>query len=364
MAMPRICKPDLDAFIDLSWDVNARDSLWIPPLRARLRQELTGKDAFGEYGKLQMFGCETDGRLVGRIAAIINPRLLDSAGHPVGQVGYFEAVDDDTVASNLFGAAFDWLRSQGARQVWGPMNGGPHRLHRFMIEGFDRSPFLFEPRNPAYYPRLFEAAGFSPIFTWFAIDTSSDRLREVLATERMLRVRKGTSERYEVVRLEPSDAAAALVRIHAFLDAMWAGHVGYTSLDFGEFAELFAPGLALMTVGDIHVAIDRATGRDAGCVFSYPDYAAEVRALGGDAGGWGRWLLNGMRPRRLVLHTVGLSPEARGSGLVSAMLRAVFQHCVDEYAEGVLAPMVPELTPLQKIGSPTRRYALYGRPIH
>lgn len=355
--------PDLDAFLELSWQLHAQDPSWIPPMRARLRQELTGADAFGRYGRLRLFGCESDGRLAGRLAAIVNPRLVDSSGHPVGQVGYFEAINDSRVSSALFAAAFEWLRAAGAQQVWGPMNGGPHRTHRLITEGFDRTPFLFEPRNPPYYPQLFAAAGFSPLQTWFSVDVSSDQLRQALAGRAMLRVRTATHQRFAFERVNLADHPAVLQRLHALLDAMWTGHVGYTPLDFAEFAEVFAPALVLMSAGDIHIATDRDTGRDVGCVFSYPDYAADVRALDGDATSWGRWLQSGARPRRLVLHTVGMAPSVRGTGLTSALIRAVFEHCVEEYDEGVMAIVVDDLAALQKIAPPTRRYALFGRRL-
>ena len=354
-------EPDVDSFIELSWQLNAHDPSWIPPIRARLRQELTGADAFGRYGRLRLFGCESDGRLAGRVAAIVNPRLVDASGHPVGQVGYFEAVDDATVASTLLEAACGWLRAAGARQVWGPINGGPHRTHRFMTEGFDREPFLFEPRNPPYYPALFAGAGFSPVHTWFSVDVSSVQLRQALDSQPMLRVRTETRRRFAVERADPADAPAVLRRLHSLLDPMWTGHVGYTSLDFEEFVEIFAPGLSLMSPGDVHIATERETGRDVGCSLSYPDYASEVRALNGDATAWGHWRQNGTRPRRLVMHTVGMAPEVRRTGLVSALLRALFEHCVQEYADGVMAIVVEELVALQRIAPPTRRHALFAR---
>jgi len=363
MGTPVLCSPDVDAFVELSFQLNGSDPLWIPPMRARLKQEVTGADAFGRYGRIQIFGCELDGRLVGRIAAIVNPRLVDAGGHPVGQVGYFESIDDTRVSSLLFDAAFEWLRAAGAHQVWGPMNGGPHRTHRFITEGFGRSPFLFESRNPPHYPRLFASAGFSPLYTWYTIDAPSERLRQALATQAMLRVKDETSRRYEVERVDTSDAATVLKRVHALLDAMWTGHVGYTSLDLAEFVELFAPALSLMTAGDLHIAVDRVSGHDVGCLLTCPDYAAEIRALNGDATSWGHWLQRGTRPRRLVLHTIGAAPDARRTGVASALLRAAFEHCVENYDEGVLAVIVQELRSLQKIGAPTRRYALYGRQL-
>jgi GNAT superfamily N-acetyltransferase len=361
MATLQICSPDVDAFVELSFQLNGGDPQWMPPMRARLQQEVTGADAFGRYGRIQLFGCDSDGRLVGRIAAIVNPRLVDAGGHPVGQVGYFESVDDTRVSSLLFDAAFEWLRAAGAHQVWGPMNGGPHRTHRFITEGFERDPFLFEPRNPPHYPRLFESAGFSPIQTWFSTDLSSESLRKALASQPMLRVREATRRRYELERVNPSDAATVLRRLHALLDAMWTGHIGYTSLDFPEFVEIFAPALSLMTPGDVHIAVDRTSRRDVGCVFTLPDYSAEVRALNGDATGWGRWLHDGRRPRRLVLHTMGAASEARGTGIASAFVRATFEQCVEHYDEGVIALTI--VGGLERLGTPTRRYALYGRQL-
>ena len=356
-------EPDVDAFIELSWQLNAHDPHWIPPMRARLRQELTGGDEFGRYGRIRLFGAELDGRLAGRLAAIVNPRLVDSSGQPVGQVGYFETIADQRVSSTLFAAAFEWLRAAGAQQVWGPMNGGPHRSHRLITDGFDRSPFLFEPRNPPYYPQLFAAAGFSPIHTWFSIDASRDQLREALAGQAMLRVRNRTTQRFTLERVDLADRPAVLQRLYALLDALWTGHVGYTSLDFNEFVEVFAPALLLMTSGDVHVARDRDTGRDVGCVFSYPDYAADVRALNGDATGWGRWLQGGARPRRLVFHTLGMAPGVRRTGLVAALVRAAFEHCVEHYEESVMAIVVDGLAALQRVAPATRHYTLFGRQL-
>src|SRR5262245_37511098 len=140
----------LEEFIEFSWTVNQGDPLWVPPLREKIFHELSGASAFSRYGRFELFLCEAEGRLAGRIAALVNPRLLDSGGHVLGQLGYFESVDEPDVASALIGAGLDWLRTQQVAQVMGPMNGGAHRTHRFLTRGFDRAPFLFEPRNPPY----------------------------------------------------------------------------------------------------------------------------------------------------------------------------------------------------------------------
>src|SRR5262245_24308791 len=170
----------LAEFIEFPWKVYANDPSWIPPLREQVFFELSGASAFSRYGRHQLFLCESDGQLAGRIAAVINPKLVDGTGNLFGQLGYFECIDDSGIAAALVEAGIGWLRTQGAHQVLGPMNGGAHRLHRFMTRGFDRSPFLFEPRNPPYYPKLFEQCGFTPAHRWYSYDMDRESAASVL----------------------------------------------------------------------------------------------------------------------------------------------------------------------------------------
>src|SRR5687767_8586966 len=170
----------LSEFIGFPWTIYADDPLWIPPLREQIFFELSGASAFSRYGRSQLFLCEANGRIAGRIAAFVNPKLVDRNGSVLGQLGYFECIDDSALAAGLIRAGIDWLRLQGAREVLAPMNGGAHRSHRFMTRGFDLEPFLFEPRNPSYYPTLFERCGFAPAHRWFSYEFDSRRAETLL----------------------------------------------------------------------------------------------------------------------------------------------------------------------------------------
>jgi len=364
MRVTTIDESSLDDFVELAWRMNAGDPRWIPPMRVRLRQELSGADAFGRYGRMRQFGCHDGSKLLGGLAALINPRITDANGQPIGQVGYFESVDNPQVATRLFDAAFAWLRSEGAKEAVGPMNGGAHRLHRLMTSGFEHEPFLFEPRNPAYYPQLFEAGGFARRHLWRSYDVPSGQFVRALDTLGMFRINDRVLKRYAVSRLDVSDPMRVVHRMHALLDRLWAGHVGYAPLDEAEFAEVFVPPLTLMDAGDLLALVDREGGNDVGYIFSYPDFGAQVRALEGDASRWGAWRAENVRPRRLVMHTLAVIPEARGTGAASWLLRRIIEHCVDDgYETGVMALGSEDLRALARIAPPTREYVLFGRRI-
>ena len=70
----------LTEFIEFPWTIYAGDPMWVPPLREQVFCELSGASAFSRYGRNQLFVCEADGRIAGRIAALVNPRLVDRSG--------------------------------------------------------------------------------------------------------------------------------------------------------------------------------------------------------------------------------------------------------------------------------------------
>jgi hypothetical protein len=346
----------LAEFIELPWQIYSGDRSWIPPLREQIFYELSGAGAFSRYGRMQLFLCEADGRLAGRIAALVNPKLVDRNNNVLGQLGYFECIDDSDIAAGLINAGMDWLRAQNAGAVLAPMNGGAHRSHRLMTRGFDLEPFLFEPRNPPYYPKLFERCGFMPVHHWFSYELNRERAAVLLNRFERVLTRRPPPGRIEELPLQPPEETAA--RIHRLLDPCWGDHFGYTSLELDEFVEVFRGGLSIMSPGNISVFAEG--GRDVGFALIIPDYAADVRALQGHVAGWGRWL-GQSRPRRVVLHTAALIPEARKSSAAMAQVAWGLRHVQTDGFEDVVVALVVEGF-LEKIGDRTRDYALYMRP--
>jgi hypothetical protein len=255
---------ELAEFVEFPWAIYAADRLWIPPLREQVFFELSGSAVFSRYGRSRLFLCEADGRLAGRIAALVNPRLVDDAGNVIGQLGYFECIDDAAIALGLVEAGIEWLRSQGAREVLAPMNGGAQRSHRLMTRGFDLEPFLFEPRNPVYYPHLLARCGFTPVHHWFSYELNASRAESLVKQfERILNRRPAPGKMEEI---SPGQAQEIIVRLQKLLDGCWTGHVGYASLDPEELVEVMRGGLSIMRPGNI--GIFAQNGRDAGVVLT------------------------------------------------------------------------------------------------
>ena len=78
------------------------------------------KNPFFEHAQAEYFLAERDGEVVGRIAAIGNRLHNETHGDRVGFFGFFESVDDQAVADQLFQAAADWCRQRGHDLLRGP----------------------------------------------------------------------------------------------------------------------------------------------------------------------------------------------------------------------------------------------------
>ncbi len=163
---------DAERFLDLPAKIYANDPQWVPPIRSGVAGELASTNPFSQYGRFQQFIAVRPGtdEAVGRIVAAVNDRLIEREGQNIGLFGYFECIEDFSVAQALFDAAGQWLRSQGMTIVRGPINLSTHNSCLFLVDGFDSPPIVMMPYNPPYYPQFMEQDGWHKAKDAYAYD--------------------------------------------------------------------------------------------------------------------------------------------------------------------------------------------------
>jgi len=110
------------------------------------------------------------GKVVGRIAAIVNRSHNAHNGETVGFFGFFDSINDQAVADELVRAASSILREKGLHSIRGPYNPSINDDCGVLVEGNDRPSFVSMPWNPAYYADLLRAAGLPTVRTLYAWD--------------------------------------------------------------------------------------------------------------------------------------------------------------------------------------------------
>jgi len=310
----------LREFIDLPYELHRDERMWAPPLKADMRARLDrARNPFFDHGQAAYFLAERDGRVVGRIAAITNGRHDEIYADGVGFFGFFECVDDPSVAARLFDAAAEWLAERGYERMRGPASFSTNDECGLLVRGFDDPPTLMMPYNPRYYVGLLEGNDFEKSKDLFAFEGGHPNpvpTRSERAVER-LRDRMGV----EVRAIRNRDFPAEVERIKEAYNASWQKNWGFVPMSGREidhiasqFRPIYVPdlipfaeldgrlvgfGLALPDLNQIFV--DNRSGRM---------FPAALKVL---------WAVRRRKIRRARILLLGIMPEYRGKG-VDAML--------------------------------------------
>ena len=109
---PVITKHERRVFLTFPWKIYEGDPLWVPPLlseRAKTIDPQKGK--FFQDGYADLFIAWQDGKPVGTIAYGEDQSATQNRGSGECLVGFFECVQDYSVAEALFKRAEDWAWS-------------------------------------------------------------------------------------------------------------------------------------------------------------------------------------------------------------------------------------------------------------
>ncbi|MGW8375542.1 GNAT family N-acetyltransferase [Streptomyces sp. ODS28] len=345
---------------------------WVPPLRGEQRRLLDRRaNPFFEHGEVELFLVRRDGRPIGRIAAVDDPRHNSHHGGSDGFFGLFECAEDAGAARVLSEAAAAWLRGRGLERMLGPVSFTTHDACGLLVDGYERPPAVLMPHNPAYYPGLLDAAGHTA-----AKDLLAWEFPTTLHEDQRLRNAAARVERDGTLRVRPLDMSrygeeTALLRrlYNTALDGTW----GFTPIGEREFA-LRARKLRRVVRPEL-VVIAEVAGEPAGFALAVPDIAPALAAADGRLvhGGLPTGLLRYLRAQRHVdrarLAALGVLPEHRGRGLELLMYQELSRAAQRAgirtgEASWVLEDNRQGNAVLRRIGAQViRRYRVYERPV-
>ncbi len=115
---------ELKQFIKFPFELYKGHPLWVPPLLTDEKKTLSKQHnpSFDEGAcEAAYFLAYKDGKLAGRIAAIINHRANEKYNDKLARFGWIDFIDDEEVSGALLKAVEEWGRSRGMHGVQGPM---------------------------------------------------------------------------------------------------------------------------------------------------------------------------------------------------------------------------------------------------
>lgn len=151
---------DLRHFIDFHYDLYKGNAYDTPTLFSDDWNTLS-KDvnpAF-EFCEAEYFLVYKDGKLVGRVAAIINHKANERWQRKSVRFGWLDMVDDLEVTRELLNAVAGYGRNKGMSEVVGPLGFTDFDPEGMLTEGFEELGTMATIYNFPYYPKHMEQLG-------------------------------------------------------------------------------------------------------------------------------------------------------------------------------------------------------------
>ena len=330
-------KKEQKEFIEFPLKLYKDNPYFVPPLYGDEKKMFRPDYLYYDTCEAVFYNAYRDERIVGRISGILQKASNEKTGEKRVRFTRFDAIDDQEVASALFGAVEDWARSKGMNEVVGPLGFSDLEREGLLVEGFDQLSTFEEQYNADYYPRLVEAAGYRKEVDWLESrlyapeedDGSLKKTTDFILKRYNLRFGEAKSVRDFIRRY--ADQFFALLD-EAYKDL-------YGTVPFTEGMKKLIISNFLLIVDLKHVAVILDENEKLVCLgICFPSIARAVQPSGGrlTPPALIRLLKAIKRPKVLDLGLIAVAPEYMNRGVsvaISAELLRMLREDGVEYAE-------------------------------
>lgn len=280
------------------------------------------RNAAFEFCEADYFLALRDGKVVGRVAAIINHRANERWGIKAARFGWVDFIDDAGVVDALFATVEQWARERGMTELQGPLGFTDLDREGMLVEGFDRLGTMATIYNFPYYPQHMERMGFEKDADWveFLIKVpeknweKAERLSAIITRKYNLRVvqcksRSELAKRYGNALFE-------------LVNECYAPLYGFSPLSSKQIEQLIKQYIPVVDLRLISLVVDENDNLVAIAVSIVSLSKALQKAKGKlFPFGWFHLLkaLFFSRPKRLDFLLVAIKPEYQSKGAMAVI---------------------------------------------
>lgn len=313
---------ELREFVKFSIDLYKDNPYYVPELITD-EMEILSKDknpAF-ELCDAICFLAYRDGKIVGRIAGIINHPSNEVWKEKYARFGFVDFIDDAEVVDALFDAVGKWAMANGMNTLHGPLGFTDMDNEGMLVDGFDQLGTMATIYNHPYYPVHMERMGFVKDQDWheFKIYIPEE------VPEKHLRIGEIVKRKYglRVAKFKNAKEIMPYVqRIFEALNAAFAPLYGFAPLSQKQIDYYVKKYIPMLRFELVTVIIREEDDAVVGFGISLPNMSKALQKAHGKMFpfGW-YYLLKALlsKPKVVDLYLAGVLPEYQGKG-VNALL--------------------------------------------
>ncbi len=308
-------------FVRFPIDVIYRDSeYYVPPLVTDEVNTLRpDKNPAFDFCEAVYYMAYRDGKIVGRIAGIINKAVNERSNKKEARFSYIDFIDDAEVADALINAVTQWAKGKGMEHLTGPLSFTDLDPEGLLVEGFDRIGTTGAVYSHAYYHKHLERMGFVKDVDWleFLITIPPE------VPEKMQRIANLISERMNVTTIKYTDRKQ-LVKdygdsIFKLINVAYDELFGYSPLTDKQIKHYIKMYLPFLPLDDLSMVIDKDTRELVGVGITIPSMSKALIKSRGRLFpmGW-KYLLDSFKHNNVVdLMLIAVKPELQNKGVNS-----------------------------------------------
>ena len=269
------------------------------------------------------FLARRDGRIVGRVAAIINSRANAHWNRQEVRFGWLDFIDDLEVSRALLDAVEQWGRERGMERLVGPLGFTDMDPEGMLTDGFDQLSTLCTIYNYPYYPQHIGQLGFERETGWVERKVFIPKEGHEANNAKYFRVAQIAQQRYgfRVRHFHSKNEirkGGYIQKMLGVINRAYADLYGYSELDEQQM-QWYADRFLLMLDRRFLTAVENAEGEIIGVGVCMPSLSRAVQKAHGKLFPFGWWYIARelwfkRKHQILDMLLVGVLPEYQDKG--------------------------------------------------
>lgn len=326
--IPVQTKRQMNQFIDFTLDLYRDCPYYVPELSIDTKATLDPKKnpAF-DFCRAQPMLAMRDGKVVGRVVALISDRVNETWGHKIVRFGWIDFIEDYEVCKALLDAVCAWGKERGMTRLEGPMGFTDFDREGALTWGYDRIATMATIYNYPYYIDYYKRYGLTSGADWIEnLVSMPDEL-----PDRFVKMAELIAERYKL-RVVFAKNASEMKKVHAkpifaLLNQCYAHLYGFTQLSDKQVDKYVADYISFADMSLIPL-IYNEQNEMVGCSLLIPSLAKAMVRSHGKLFPFGWWhIIKSLYIKNddtMEFLLIAIRPDYQGKGLNAMMVSSLY----------------------------------------
>ena len=316
---------DLKKFIKFPMELYKNNKNYVPPL---INDEKNiwnpNENAALQYSEAKQFLAYKDGKIVGRIAVMINHKEEKDLGISKVRFGWLDFIDDEEVSKALIDVAITYAKEKNINKIEGPMGFTNLDKAGMLTMGFDKLATMIGLYNFEYYPQHLEKLGLVKEKEWVEFEMN---FPEVLP-EKVEKFSNLIAKKYKLKVLHFKNKKEILPLVDPMfdlLDKTYSALSTYTPITYEQkktYKEKYFPFIDKNYI----ICVEDENHQLISFAITMPSYSRALQKAKGKLFpfGWWHFLQAGKKNDRANFYLIGIHPEYQRRGVTAIIFKEIF----------------------------------------